>query len=424
MTSPRVVYITNDYPSRTHTFVYREAAELRDQGWSVMIFPLRRSKRVAPPAWLLQSAQSPLLLAAAVLRAGLRSPRRFLTAVRMAVSVRRPRVVATQLYALLKASELCELLRRSGEDTAWLHVHFAARCADVARYACMLSSRMVRYSVTVHAKDIYAPDDKRLLQERLASALLVAAVSEHALTTIRNLGVAPHKSLVVRCGVTPRLLHDVPMRRPRTRPVLVTVARCVEKKGWRTVCESAERLSRAGFRGKWVWIGDGPLLPELTRFVGVRHLGNSVGVLGARPNSEVLSALVGADVFVLPCEQEPSGDMDGIPVVLMEAMLAGVPVITTAVGAIPELVVHEETGLIVPPGNAEAIVREIERLLADQDLSKRLIVGARAVISTRFNGTLEARRLATALITHGAWPTQSEGASEKSPVIEVTATTT
>jgi glycosyltransferase involved in cell wall biosynthesis len=195
--------------------------------------------------------------------------------------------------------------------------------------------------VTVHAVDLHKPREG--LADVLRDASLVVTVSEYNRCLIRErYGV---EATVVRCGVDPMAF---PPAKPEDPPVLLSVGRWVPKKGLDTLAAAALRLDR---RAVVRIYSDAPALP-------------GVEARGLRSRTEVAAAYGSATAFVLPCRRAPDGDLDGIPVALMEAMAAGLPVVTTAVSGIPELV-DDAVGWLVPPDDPEALAATLRAVLDD-----------------------------------------------------------
>ncbi len=207
-----------------------------------------------------------------------------------------------------------------------VHVHFAGEAAEWTRRACARAG--VPYSVTVHAVDLWRP--AACFAAVVREAVTVVTVSEANRVALAAFGV---DAVVVRCGVAPAA-------RATTREVVLSVGRNVPKKGLDLVVAAARRL------------------PE-TRFVLVSDLADpglpNLRVTGLIPHAEVLAWIQRARVLLQPCRVAVDGDRDGVPVVLLEALAAGVPVVTTGVSGIPE-VVDDTVGWLVPPDDVDAIV--------------------------------------------------------------------
>jgi glycosyltransferase involved in cell wall biosynthesis len=146
---------------------------------------------------------------------------------------------------------------------------------------------------------------------------------------------------------------------------------------------------------------DGDAADALRARVDAAGLGDAVRFLGAQPQDRLPQHYRWADVFVLPCRVMDDGDRDGIPNVLMEAMVFGLPVVTTPVSGIPELVEHDVNGLLVAPGDAAAVAGAIERAADDPLLRRRIAATARRTVVTRFDAEAMAARL-VALFGHPA----------------------
>ncbi len=249
------------------------------------------------------------------------------------------------------------------------------------------SRRLVK-TVTAHAGDAVAPSWPAQVSHMLADFDGVACASRFAEQGVEKLTTTPTR--VVRCGV------DLPPRRgQRARePVLrvLTVARVVPKKGHGVATRSLHAL--AAEHVHWVFIGDGPGLPQLREELALLT-GPSVGdAVGYQSHAEVLKAMNDwADVFVLPSRVDPTGDSDGIPVVLLEAMARSVPVITTNVGGIAELVTHEVNGLVVRPDDAGELAAAIRRLQNDGSLRAHLAESARDQVEATYTVAGETQKL-------------------------------
>ena len=233
-----------------------------------------------------------------------------------------------------------------------VHVHFAGEAAEWARAACLRAGRP--YTVTVHAVDLYKP--RPALPEVLRGAAAVVAFTQYNCELLsRTYGV---HALRLRFGLD---LDRVAPAAPELSRRVLCVARNVPKKGLDLVVELARRLGDAA---EVVIVSDLPPSPPAQ-------------VLGLLPHAEVLALHSTAALFVIPCRQAPDGDMDGLPVALVEAMARGVPVVTTAVSGIPELV-DEEVGWLVPPDDIGALEAAVREALADPELRRARGAAARA----------------------------------------------
>ncbi len=260
----------------------------------------------------------------------------------------------------LRVLWLTTIVRRSSR----VHVHFVGEAAVWARRACRRAG--VPYSVTVHAVDLFKPHPE--IAAVLRDAIQVVTISEHNRALLRErYGIA---AALIRCGVSVApsdAPSDALQAPPRAAPpVILGVGRWVPKKGLDTLALAATRLGRDAVVRL---ISDAPPLA-------------GVEVCGLLPRAEVARALAAATVFALPCRTAPDGDQDGIPVALLEAMAAGLPVVTTAVSGIPEIV-DEAVGWVVAPDDSDALAAALRAALDDPDEAARRGARGRARLVER-----------------------------------------
>jgi colanic acid/amylovoran biosynthesis glycosyltransferase len=394
----RIGYVLKRFPRISETFVAAELIELERQGEDLTVFAVSRPREPFRHAFLeeLRSPvvylphrplHEPLRVARALARVWRVDPRGWLRAARC--SLWPPRLRG--LRRLLQAAVLRDEMERAGIHHA--HAHFATAAARLANLAWRMGGPS--YSVTTHAKDIYH-EQVRVdhLRDKLAPAHFVATVSsanrEHLDAMLEldgELEVVPNSVDLRRLG---------PARAGPGQPGLVlTVARLVSKKGLPDLVEACGLLEgRPGLPDadpRLEVVGDGPLRAELE--AAGKRAGAQVRFHGALPQEQVLWCYRRASVYCLPCVVADSGDRDGLPTSVLEAMALGVPVVTTAVSGIPEAVIHERTGLLVPQHDPAALAEAIERLLTDSTLAFRLAAAARRHVERGFSLERSASRL-------------------------------
>jgi len=250
-----------------------------------------------------------------------------------------------------------------------IHVHFAHIPTDIAMYASKMSN--IGFSVTSHANDLF--ERGWLLKEKVERSCFFGTISEFNQRFLAEQGVNMDKVKVIRCGVD---LTQFKTRRWRvlSQPVQVGVlGRLVEKKGIDVLIRSVALLKDNGIDISLTIAGNGPLESELRALVTTLDLEEQTSFLGALPHNEVSEYIKSLDVFALPCKRDSYGDMDGIPVVLMEAMLAGVPVISTRISGIPELIVDGETGHCIQASDENALANAIDKIIAEQNDTKQMV---------------------------------------------------
>lgn len=291
------------------------------------------------------------------------------------------------LLFFLSAPYTALCLRR--DQVTHVHAHFANSPTSVALMATHLAG--LPYSFMAHAYDVFV--DTLLLPEKLTTAKFAATCSFFNIEYLRSHFAAARRARleVIRYGLDPAAF---PPRRPvpHTVPTVLGVGRLVETKGFHTLIEACARLRDERLDFFCSIIGDGPEAERLQGMINALQLNQRVKLLGKRLPAEVKSFYQEADILVMPsCVR--ANDRDGIPNVLLEAMAMEIPVISTYVSGIPELVRHLETGLLVEPDDPEALAWALQTLLADPELAKRLACQGRTLVEKEFNIYQSAARL-------------------------------
>jgi glycosyltransferase involved in cell wall biosynthesis len=280
-------------------------------------------------------------------------------------------------------------------DIDRLHAHFLHTPASVTRYAATM--RGLEWSVSAHAKDIWTTPDwekREKLAEAAWTVTCTAAGRDHLA------GLAPHREQVALCyhGVTLDRFPP-PLSRlasgdgsdPANPVVLLSVGRAVAKKGYDDLLAALALLPRH-LAWRLVHIGGGALASALTQEAARLGLAGRIEWRGARPQPEVLAAYREADLFVLAAKIARSGDRDGLPNVLVEAQSQGLACISTELSGIPELIDDGATGLLVPPGDRQALAAALTLLIGDVALRVRLGAAGAARVRATFDAdaTIEA----------------------------------
>jgi glycosyltransferase involved in cell wall biosynthesis len=270
-----------------------------------------------------------------------------------------------------------------------------ARAREVQHLHCDFAEDNVRLAYLVHravgmpftfkmrAYDVFAEPqaDLRLWATAAERVLTISEYNRRHL--VETLGLPEEKVVVVRDGI--RLDAISPVSEYRHRPFRIASAgRLVEKKGLAVLLDACARLAARGVPFEAAVYGDGPEREALAAQAARLGLEGRLTLAGSRPQAELLEQLRAASVFVLPCVRARNGDRDGTPNVLMEAMALALPVVSTRLSGIPELVADGEDGLLVEPGDAGALADAIERLHADRVLGEGLRLRARRTAEARF----------------------------------------
>lgn len=330
-------------------------------------------------------------MAAAQLHWLRRKPRAFLRAWGEALRRTAPsrKLLVRTPLVLLKGALIARRLEAMG--VRHVHAHWATHPTLAAWLVRELTG--IGYSFTAHAHDIYV--DRAMLREKAEAARFVVTISEFNRRLLADAcGAATAEKIhVVRCGV------DVAAFAPGARivpeaPTFVCVASLREYKGHAVLLDAVAILRARGSNVRVVLVGDGELRAALEARVAREGLGDRVELRGALAHQEIPAVLRASTAMVLPSVTSRDGQMEGIPVALMEAMATGVPVIATRLSGIPELVRDGETGLLVPERDPAALAAAMERLAADPALGVRLAGAARSVVRERFDRKRNVARLA------------------------------
>jgi colanic acid/amylovoran biosynthesis glycosyltransferase len=377
--------MTGQYPRATDTFIQREVSALRELGHHVQTF----SVRMPPEAETLEDRKStiylmpPRKLVTSHLAQILSSPRKYFEALALAWKTCPPGVAAMlrQAAYFAEAGMLVRLMKRHA--LFHLHNHFADSSCSVAVMAATMGG--FTFSFTIHGPtEFYEPKVWRI-DEKVRRALFVNCISHFCRSQVM-LFTPPdcwNKLRIVHCGVDPDLF-EVKRHEGRGNELLF-VGRVAAVKGLPVLLEAIARLVDVTLN----IAGDGPdraLLEERARAL---NISSRVKFLGYQSQQQVRTLLERADLFVM------SSFAEGVPVVLMEAMAAGIPVLATRIAGIPELVCDGHSGVLVSPGDVNAMALAIDRLLGDADLRNRFSIAAREGVERDFNIQIESRWLAT-----------------------------
>ncbi|SDF31138.1 glycosyltransferase [Limimaricola pyoseonensis] len=393
-----VLWLTGEYPRATDTFIQREVAALRALGLAVETASVRRTDpahhagaeqkaEAAGTFHLLEATLRPTRLLRAAL-AALRHPRRLARAARLAwrCAPGGLRGRAYNMVYLAEALVLAAHMRARG--ITHLHNHIATSSGTVAMLASEASG--IPHSFTLHGPDIFFAPERWALGDKIARAAFVCCISDFARAQAMLFSEPAHwdRLHVVHCGVDP-VRYAGPPGGPDDR--LLFVGRLAAVKGVPVLLQAlaAARRDRPGLRLDLV--GDGPERAAIERLAAALGLGEAVRFHGYLGQAEVARMLAETGTLVLPSFAE------GVPVVLMEAMAAGRPVIATRVGGVAELVRHDETGLLVAPGDPAALAEAIGALSGDAERRAAMGRTGRAKVAAGFDARQEAARLLTLL---------------------------
>jgi colanic acid/amylovoran biosynthesis glycosyltransferase len=381
----RIAYLTSQYPATSHTFISREVAALRKLGVSLDTLSIRppssaelQDKAIAAAArnTFTVLEQPATMIFGAHLATVFSNPAGYFRTLGLAVSHRPPglRGFGLSLAHFAEAAALARQLRR--RKITRLHNHFANSAATVG----YLATRMLKmpWSFTMHGISETDYPAGLLLGRKIEAADFVACVSYFGRAQAMRLVTPDHwsKLHVVRCGLP---LSELPEHAPPGTPKkLIAVGRLSPEKGHTGLLEAFASNSDHNIL-ELVLVGDGPEADRLRALAGQLGISDRVRFAGRLSEPETLSEIAKADILVLP------SFMEGLPIVLMEAMAMGTAVIASRVGGIPELVDDGESGLLFTPSNWDELASCIRRLVDDDGLREKLVQRGRAKVVAEFD---------------------------------------
>jgi colanic acid/amylovoran biosynthesis glycosyltransferase len=371
MTPLRIAVFAHEFPALSETFVLRHITSLIERGHEVTVlstapraepaqhpaierFDLRRRTRyLEMPASRLARVRAAPTAFARGWTCGRATPIRSLNVLRYGRE-------AASLRLLHWAATLAP-----GEEFDVVHCHFGT-VGRLAAFLREIGAWRGRLVTTFHGVDLSAclRDDPSLYDHLLRRGDLFLPISDVWRQKLLSLGCRPAQTIVHRMGVEPGrfifrarcLAADQPIK-------LLTVGRLVEKKGVEYGLRAAAELVRRGIKVDYQIAGDGPLRAHLERLAAALEIGPSVRFLGWRNEEQVTALMAERDLLLAPSVTDAIGDQEGIPVTIMEAMAAGMPVVSTWHSGIPELVEHGVTGFLAPERDVIALAEAVQRIV-------------------------------------------------------------
>ena len=362
-------YLFERFPSFGQTFCYREVAEFARQSVTPPIFSIRNPKDEPPQDFDARVVRRVHYLP---------EEKELLDDVRRASKKGKLTMEITgalnewgrrtDFLRLYQAVYVGLRLREMG--IRHIHAHFAGMAARTAFWTSRFFP--VTFSFTAHANDIFAPRDFEIGLDKLVDAAsVIVTETDYAAQFLRE-RFPERADHIQRIYNGLNLVEFTRADFSSTPPLIVAVGRLIAKKGFADLIRACGLLAEAEKSFQCEIIGEGPLENELRAQIEQLNLENRVTLSGAKPQREVRQRLAAANVFVLPSVVDAQGGMDNLPTVIMEAMAAGLPVISTDIGGISEMVVQNETGFLVQSGNEVALAAAIEKVIDDSLSARRL----------------------------------------------------
>ena len=395
--SETVAIVLKGYPRLSETFIAQEILALERRGLRLLIYSLRRPTDPASHP-VHREIAAPVVYLPEYLKD---DPLRVLRGWRRVRRKPGYRTAKRTFLADLKRDPTSNRLRRFGQACVLaaelpaavgrLHAHFLHTPSSVARYAAIMAG--LPWSASAHAKDIWTTPDWELA-EKLDHADWAVTCSAAGQARLNSLAAAPEAVGLIYHGLDLSRFPPPPGARPGRDgrdgldPVmLLSVGRAVEKKGYDDLLEALARLP-AEIHWRFTHLGGGELAGRLKARARDLGLADRIDWLGAQPQERVLAEYRRADLFVLACRVAADGDRDGLPNVLMEAQSQTLACLSTQVSAVPELILTDETGILVPPGDPAALSAALARLIREPGTRTRL--GAAGARRLREHFTMQA----------------------------------
>ena len=391
----KIGYLINLYPAISHSFIRREIVALEESGIEVVRFSVRSgSSELVDEADKFELKKTRFILEVGIvsllfnlLWIAITRPIRFWTTLWLTrrIGWGQDRGLIIHLAYL---AEACVLLRWAvASDISHIHAHFAFNPTTVAMLCHALGGPT--YSFTVHGPESIDRAIILSLEEKIKGATFVAAISSFCQSQLYRWCDRAYwsKIHIVHCGLD-RPFFNQPHIPITEKPKLVCVARLSEQKGHFVLLEAVRQLAQAGLQFKLTLVGDGPFRPEIEQAIAQNNLQQHIEITGWLTNEEVRQQILDSQAMVLPSFAE------GLPVVIMEALALGRPVISTYVAGIPELLEDEVSGWLVPAGSVEDLVAAISQVLERSPSElEQMGTRGRANVMQQHNVTTEAQKL-------------------------------
>src|SRR5215813_2940748 len=365
----RFAYLFERFPSFGQTFCYREVAELDRQGVEPPIFSIRNPMDEPPQNWDERIVKRVHYLP---------EEKELLEGVQRDSKKRKltPEIIAaldewgrrTDFLRLYQAVHVGLRLQEAG--IGHVHAHFAGMAARTAFWIATFFP--ITFSFTAHANDIFAPRNFEIgLDKLVGTARVIITETDYSEMFLRT-------RFPERANRIHRVYNGLNIAEfgranfSSDPPLIVAIGRLIAKKGFANLIRACALLAERGISFRCEIFGEGSLENQLRGQIAELGLRDRIQLPGAKPQHEIRERLTDASVFVMPSVPEAGGGMDNLPTVIMEAMATGLPVVSTRIGGIPEMVIDNETGFLVEPHDIVALAGAIEKVTNDRSLGQRL----------------------------------------------------
>jgi glycosyltransferase involved in cell wall biosynthesis len=395
-----IAYVLLRFPRLTETFVAEEIRNVQKLGINVRIFSLLSpSKRIvhavsaelSKQVCCVPSITDPSLWYSQIYFI-FKNPQKYFHLLWILLSQPAPKIsfLPKRLIIFLKSIWLA--LNIKDKPVKLVHTHFAWLSAAAGMIVSELLD--IPFTITTHAYDIYSyKNDLLELTTKMADRIVtISEYNKNAMLKMSN-GLDDSKIDVIHCGIDLAYFKPTKKEDPNNVIQITSIGSLIEKKGHEYLIRACKSLESEGIEFNCVIIGEGELRNHLQELIDNLRLRNKIALIGAKTQGFVKNRLNETDLFVLACRVAEIGDQDGIPVAIMEALAMEVPVISTRVSGIPELIKDGETGILVPERDPKALAKAIVYIVQERSLSQELAINGRILVEREFNISKNVYRL-------------------------------
>ncbi|MBX7158455.1 MAG: glycosyltransferase family 4 protein [Verrucomicrobiae bacterium] len=300
---------------------------------------------------------------------------------------------------IYEAGHIGQILKQN--RISHIHAHFAGTAARTAYWIKKLYG--IPFSFTAHANDFFCHSDYPVtLDDLFKTATFIVTVSDFSVSELQKRFPQARKKIHrVYNGID---LQHFPVTQPQNNPPLfLSIGRLIEKKGFEPLIEACAFLKEKGLTFRCEVIGEGPLEQILQQQIKKHHLQNEVQLLGPQSQNFIIDKLQKSYLFVLPCVTEKDGGKDNLPTVIVEAMACGLPIISTHLAGVPEMVTHEKNGLLVEEKNVPQLVAALETLLKNPEQVAQFGKKSRQFTEEKFALTITTQQLKNLFLGYQSW---------------------
>lgn len=385
----RIGYLCSEYPAISHTFIAREIDIIEQEGFKVIAASINQTKNLeklsekdrkrAEHTYFIKKTKKNKI-AGLLLIYALTKPKKFIDSLIYNYNLTKkngPKNIKKTIGYFVEAVLLHSWAKRN--SIKHIHVHFANPAATVALVAAKFGG--IEYSLSVHGPDEFYNINENNVREKIEGAKFVRCISYYCQSQLMRLSNPLNwsKFHIVRCGVNPEQFIANKTKKEKDYKNIVCVGRLTPSKGQLILLEASKILTEQKIKHKVTLIGGGEDYNLIKEKITEYGMEKNIIMTGPIGQDEVLAALKECDIFVLPSFAE------GIPVALMEAMAMEIPVVTTAITGIPELIQNGKDGFLVEPSNKEQLAEVIKWIIENNDKMEKISVAARMKVKEKYD---------------------------------------